>query len=128
VSKLEADHKRDIVAAMKKYGGYARRVEDQYAVGTLDLILSTPRTGLVLAEAKRVRGGGFGPSPRQYVEMCRIEDGGGVPLLIGIADSRFWLHQLDRNKEGFVSLTGCVAGDSFPETFELWFKQRIEHE
>lgn len=125
MSRSEADYKRRIVAAMQKYGGYARRVEDKYAVGTLDLILSTPRTGLVLAEAKLIKhvDGSFAASPRQCVEMTRIRQGGGVTLLIGISsEGHFYLTEHTAAKKD-----GCIGGDRFPETFEWWFKQRIEN-
>ena len=35
----EADIKRAMVQSMKDAGSYGRRIEDQYAVGTYDLIL-----------------------------------------------------------------------------------------
>lgn len=47
----EADLKRDLVRQLLKEGGYARRLEDRYAVGTLDLLLLTHRY-LIYAEAK----------------------------------------------------------------------------
>jgi hypothetical protein len=47
----EAEFKRDIVRQLIHEGGYARRLEDRYAVGTLDLLLLTPKY-LIYAEAK----------------------------------------------------------------------------
>jgi hypothetical protein len=48
---LEADLKRDLVRTLLKEGGYARRLEDKFAVGTLDLLLMTERY-TIYAEAK----------------------------------------------------------------------------
>ena len=51
----EAEFKRDLVRQLLKEGGYARRLEDRYAVGTLDLLLLTKRY-LIYAEAKLIKG------------------------------------------------------------------------
>jgi len=51
----EAEFKRDIVRQLTREGGYARRLEDRYAVGTLDLLLLTQRY-LIYAEAKLIKG------------------------------------------------------------------------
>jgi len=130
MAKLEADHKKDIVDAIRKAGGYATRIEDQYRVGVLDLILSMPSTGIVLAEAKRFTGTFFEPSPRQYIEMCRIDDGGGVALLIGIKDGKYYLHGTNRDAHptcaGRVKAQDCLAGDDFVEVFQRWHKEVIQ--
>jgi hypothetical protein len=127
-NKLEAARKKDIVDAVKAAGGYATRIEDQYRVGTLDLILSLPETGIVLAEAKRFTGGFFEPSPRQYIEMCAIDDGGGVALLIGIKNEHYYLHGLmrggDIHHRGRVPDTWCHIGTDFVEVFKRWHNQK----
>lgn len=51
----EAEFKRDLVRQLLKEGGYARRLEDRYAVGTLDLLLMTKHY-LIYAEAKLIKG------------------------------------------------------------------------
>ena len=38
----EADRKRELVKAVKALGGHARRIEDSWAVGVLDLIIKLP--------------------------------------------------------------------------------------
>lgn len=91
--KLESDYKTDFVKMVRSAGGYARRVEDQYAVGTLDLIIVAPGTEVVLGEAKRFTHLVYKPSPRQYVEMQRIENAGGLSVLIGIKDGRWHFHR-----------------------------------
>lgn len=71
-----------MVENVKAHGGYAKRIEDQYAVGTLDLIFIVKGI-TVFAEAKRYKGNSFEPTPRQYVEMTRIEYAGGNAVLVG---------------------------------------------
>jgi hypothetical protein len=50
----EADLKRDLVRTLLKEGSYGRRLEDKFAVGTLDLLLLTERY-TIYAEAKILR-------------------------------------------------------------------------
>ena len=38
----EADFKRRLVSEIKMLGGQARRIEDRFAVGVLDLIIKLP--------------------------------------------------------------------------------------
>ena len=130
MAKLEAAHKKDIVDAIRDASGYATRIEDQFRVGVLDLILSMPSTGIVLAEAKRFDGRFFEPSPRQYIEMCRIDQGGGVALLIGIKDGLYYLHGTNRHDHprGRVYKEQCTFGDYVPEVFERWFQEGKPYE
>lgn len=127
--KLESGYKKDIVDAVNKAGGYATRVEDQYRVGILDLILAFPETGIVLAEAKRFTGNFFEPSPRQFIEMCNIDKGGGVALLIGIKNETYFLSKtnlLDPQR-GRVYTEDCTIQmdwEAFPAVFKRWFKER----
>lgn len=97
-AKSEADVKRAIVQELKDHDYYGRRVEDQWAVGLLDLIISTPFTGVMLVEAKLIRDNIFRATPRQWVEMQRIQNAGGKAFLVG------W-------KTGYY-IAGCVeTGD-----------------
>jgi hypothetical protein len=94
----EADVKRNIVKSMQEGGGYARRIEDQYSVGTYDMILILPRLPVFMAEVKMIRDNMFGPTPRQLVELRRIksvaEDGGHViPVIIGFKDGVYYFHK-----------------------------------
>ena len=50
----EADLKRELVRTLLKEGSYGRRLEDKFAVGTLDLLLLTERY-TIYAEAKILR-------------------------------------------------------------------------
>ena len=47
----EADLKRDLVRTLLLEGGWARRIEDKFAVGTLDMLLVT-RSHVLYADAK----------------------------------------------------------------------------
>lgn len=125
-TKLESDYKRGMCDAINREGGYAVRIEHQYLVGILDLVLSMPETGIVLAEAKRFTGNFFEPSARQYIEMCRIDDGGGVALLIGVKEGKCYLHGTNRDDHprGRAWVKDCVVqrdDENFPQTFLRWF-------
>lgn len=89
----EADEKRLIVNAIKKHGGYARRLEDQYAVGLPDLFIGLKGLPAVLIEAKLIRGNIFSPSPRQLQELIKLQSSGAtvVPLVMGINDNGYYL-------------------------------------
>ena len=86
--KSEADHKRALVAAINHLpGGRARRIEDRYGTGILDLIIKLPDRPLVLAEAKVIDGNLFAPTPAQYEEGKRWQAAGVNCLLLG------WKHR-----------------------------------
>lgn len=91
----EAKIKRDMVKSMHEGGGYGRRIEDQYAVGTYDTILIPKGLPVFLAEVKIVRGDIFGPTPRQMVELQRVNDvameaGHVYPTMIGWKDGIYY--------------------------------------
>lgn len=50
---LEADIKREIVRILLKEGCFARRIEDKYSIGTLDMLVVTPMH-VIYAEAKKL--------------------------------------------------------------------------
>ena len=51
----EADRKRELVKAVKALGGAARRVEDAWAVGVLDLAIKLPGVPFIWAEGKIIK-------------------------------------------------------------------------
>ena len=56
-AKSEADYKRELVADINRLpGGRARRIEDRYGTGILDLIIKLPDMPLVMAEGKLIEG------------------------------------------------------------------------
>jgi hypothetical protein len=80
----EASYKRDLVAGINSLpGGRARRIEDRFAVGVLDMIIKLPDRPLVLAEGKVIDGFQFAPTPTQFEEGKRWEAAGVKCVLIG---------------------------------------------
>jgi len=125
-SKLESAYKSDMVRAVKAEGGYARRIEDQFGVGILDTILILPSTGAIFAEVKRFTGNFFEPSPRQWIEMQRINAGGGLSLLIGVKTGTKGPHYFHHEaKVAYVE--NCVVqedGESFCDALRRWHKEQ----
>lgn len=97
----ESDYKRRLVKAVNALpGGWARRVEDRYAVNVLDMIIKLPGHMVVFAEGKIITGNVFGPSPGQFEEGRRLLSAGLLPLLIGwkageMYISKAWMKQAD---------------------------------
>jgi hypothetical protein len=80
----ESDYKRRLVKAVNALpGGWARRVEDRYAVNVLDMIIKLPGHPMFMAEGKIITGNLFGPTPGQFEEGCRLQEAAIRPLLIG---------------------------------------------
>jgi hypothetical protein len=96
----EADRKRKLVKEINLLpGAYARRIEDKWAVGVLDLVIKLPGQPWLWAEGKIIDGNLFAPSERQWVEGNRIRATGTLVLLFGWKQ-RFmfispWVQQAD---------------------------------
>lgn len=121
MAKLEAAYKKAMVDAVKAEGGYGRRIEDQYGVGILDTILILPTTGPIFAEVKRFTGMRFNPSDRQFVEMERINSGGGLSVLIGVKDDRNYFHVAAK----VALVENCVIqldDESFCDALRRWVR------
>ena len=86
----EADRKRELVKAVRAIGGHARRIEDSWAVGVLDLIIKLPGVPLVFAEGKIIKGNLFGPTPAQFAEGEKWIKAGVDAVLIGWQEK--WMH------------------------------------
>jgi len=71
LSKSESDYKTAFVKSLRVDGWYARRIEDQYAVGIPDILVGIPYGPTVMVEAKLVKHQSFAPTPRQYIELQR---------------------------------------------------------
>lgn len=80
---LESKLKTDLVAACRNLGAYARRLEDRYAIGLLDLTIKFPGHPHILAEGKIVEHQSFAPTLRQFLEGERYIKAGGLCCLIG---------------------------------------------
>jgi hypothetical protein len=93
-------------------GGYARRFEDQYAVGVFDMLLIPKGLPAFFSEVKIIRANYFQPTPRQYIELLRIQEvaaNGGhvIPVVIGWKDGIYYFHppQLKIDKGECFSVT-----------------------
>ena len=107
----EADRKRELVKAVKALGGAARRVEDAWAVGVLDLAIKLPGAPFIWAEGKIIKGNLFGPTPAQFAEGEKWIKAGVEAVLIGWQDSAMyisqWVKQADKR--------------------ECWLSRRLNH-
>lgn len=107
----EAQRKRELVAAIKAIGGHARRIEDSWAVGVLDLIIKLPSYPVFFAEGKIIKGNSFGPTPAQFAEGEKWRKAGVDAVLIGWQDSAMyispWIKKADKR--------------------ECWFSRHLNH-
>ena len=96
----EADRKRELVKAVRALGGHARRIEDSWAVGVLDLIIKLPGVPFIVAEGKIIKGNLFGPTPAQFAEGEKWIRAGVDAVLIGWQDRAMylssWIKQADK--------------------------------
>ena len=117
----EADRKRELVKAVKRLGGQARRLEDRWAVGLLDLVIKLPGQPFIWAEGKLIDGNLFAPTGAQYEEGKKwIKAGTGV-VLLGWQDSLMfispWVKKADK-RECWTSGKGSDA-DSLLEYLKV---------
>lgn len=110
----ETELKQHIVKMMKAEGYYAKRVEDMYAVGTLDLIVAMPSTGLVVVEAKLIRNNLWRPTPRQFIEMERIHSAGGKTCAVGWKFGNYYFAGVVEQSD----YRNLIAAGSFAEGLE----------
>jgi hypothetical protein len=94
--KTESNYKTEFVRRAREHGAYARRIEDQFAVGMLDMLVVIPELPVFLIEATVVKASFVEPSPRQGVEIARInalraKGGGAVAVLLGFGDERYYV-------------------------------------
>lgn len=85
----EAQFKRDIVRQLLREGGFGRRIEDKFAVGSLDMLLVTRRY-TIYAEAKLLKGIIALPASVMQREQIRLFNAVGNPtsyaLVMGLKD------------------------------------------
>lgn len=92
----ESHYKAEMVANVRKAGGYARRFEDKYAVGLPDTMFIPKGYPVFIAEVKLIRASVFRPTSRQYIELRRINDAGGEHvhgIMIGVVDGVYYFHE-----------------------------------
>ena len=114
-TKSEADHKHDLVAEIKRLGGQARRIEDRYGTGILDLIIKLPEIPLVLAEAKLIDGNQFAPTGAQFEEGKRWEAAGVRCVLIGWKRGQMFISPWVEK----VHIDGCFTDSSLSDAQAL---------
>lgn len=132
--KSEADVKRAMVKEINRAGGYARRIEDQYAVGILDTVLIPPRGITFFCEVKLIRGQSFGPTPRQWEEMRRVEEAGArdaFALLVGYKDKKHYFATFGMIPErgGKIQASACFEqrdGCTFLQSLEEFYRSHYE--
>ena len=98
--KSESDHKRELVAAINQLpGARARRIEDRYATGILDMNIKLPGLPFVMAEGKLIDGYQFAPTGAQYIEGLKWQAANVKCVLIGWKAGRMycspWVEKAD---------------------------------
>ena len=126
----EADRKRELVKAVKALGGHARRIEDSWAVGVLDLIIKLPGVPFVFAEGKIIKGNLFGPTLAQFAEGEKWIKAGVDAILIGWQDRAMyispWVKQADK-RDCWLSGSGDNA-ESLLEFLKVQNAKETEHQ
>ena len=110
----ESDYKRRLVKAVNSLpGGWARRVEDRYAVNVLDMIIKLPGIPMFFAEGKIIKGNLFGPTPGQYEwrAMKTAINAGVRAVLIGWKGGVMYASPWIRQADFRISCTFTAFGD-----------------
>lgn len=81
--RTESTVKAEMVRKARLSSWYARRFEDQYAVGIPDLTLIPVGGPVYWIEMKLLKGTTFGPTPRQAEELVRLSKTDVVVALVG---------------------------------------------
>jgi len=117
----EASVKGMMVKSVRNAGGYARRIEDQFLVGMPDTILIPLNCPVFFAEVKIVKGQQLAPSPRQYIEMDRINRPSehAIAILIGWKDKTFYFSETVQ----VIKLTDCFSVTSSDMDFNIQLLQ-----
>ena len=91
-AKSEAQYKRELVAEINLLpGGRARRIEDRFAIGVLDMIIKLPGAEIVLAEGKLIDGYLFGPTAAQYEEGKKWSEANVDCILLGWKNGQLFI-------------------------------------
>ena len=99
----ESDYKRKLVAEINHLpGARARRIEDRYATGILDLTIALPGIPMFWAEGKVIKANMFSPTPIQFEEGQKWLEAGVRVILIGWHDGAIylsrWAKEADRRE------------------------------
>ncbi len=123
---LEAKFKTQLVADCRKLGAYARRHEDRWAVGLLDLAIKFPGHPHLLAEGKLVPHQAFAPTLRQWEEGNRYIAAGGLCALLGWDPKTKVMFVHEWAREGSRAGSFPPGGSYKPhaETLKEWLQWR----
>jgi hypothetical protein len=99
----ESQLKTELVKQCKARGWYARRIEDGFGVGILDVIIVPHGSYTLFVEGKVTDGLKFAPSERQYVEGLRVMEARGhaLPILVGWRNQTMYIANWGR--EAFIT-------------------------
>jgi hypothetical protein len=81
--KSESWFKSRLVTLARDRGAWARRHEDRYAIGLLDMEIKFPGRPHLMAEGKLIKHQAFAPTLSQFYEGERYRAAGGIAALIG---------------------------------------------
>lgn len=134
--KSESELKSDFVKKVRLEtaqipGWYARRIEDQYAVGIPDMLFGIPSGQAILIEAKRVlTGTAFAPTARQWIELQRWRDPGNTihnrfSFMMAFKDRTVYIGDAAEK----MDIRNCVASEPGEKRHEFLFRawRRIYH-
>lgn len=119
----ESHLKTQLVRQCKERGWYARRFEDQYAVGVLDIIIVPTGFNTLFLEAKVTDGLKFAPTERQYIEGQRVLEASGhaLPILVGWRQQRMYI--ADWGREAYITKAFAQYGSlNYAQTIEEWIR------
>lgn len=117
--KLESDVKREMVREVKVALGYARRIEDAFSVGFPDMVIILCGQVPCFAEVKVFSGNVFKPTPRQLVELRRIQNASekAHAILVGYKGGLFYI--ANPQEEVDIRQTKPLSvGEKFVSTLE----------
>jgi hypothetical protein len=124
MNNLESKFKTALVVGCIERGAYARRHEDRYAIGLLDMAIKFPEHPYILAEGKLVQHQSFAPTPAQYEEGKKFIRAGGICALIGWdpATKQMYIHEWAKTAKKATAFTAHNGGDA--QMLEAWLEWR----
>jgi hypothetical protein len=122
-SQEESLLKSRLVEQCRAKKWYARRIEDAFAVGILDIIIVPTGFPTLFVEGKITDGLKFGPTDRQYIEGVKILQalGNGMPLLIGWRSQVMYVsNRWNRDGDYITRAFKQPDGAGYADTIEAW--------
>jgi len=113
--------KTELVKQCKTMGWYARRIEDGYGVGILDITIVPTGHPTLFVEGKVTDGLKFAPTERQYVEGLRVMEAHGLalPILVGWRNQVMYIANWGR--EAFITKAFRQPNNAnYAQTLKEW--------